>query len=111
VDAWIDIRRKARLCHEKALAATNGDRRAASIIAAALENDSLEVRPVDFEEGILGSLDRSSRLVNVAKNLAPVDELVVIAHEIGHFHFHHDAHNEVTHALLRLHGRIYTRRC
>jgi ATP-dependent DNA helicase UvrD/PcrA len=96
VDAWVDIRRKARACHEKALAKSKGDRRAASIIAAALENDSLEVRPVVFNPGLLGSLDRSARLVNVAKNQDPIDELVVIAHEIGHFHLHHDTHNEVT---------------
>ncbi|MGB9408102.1 MAG: UvrD-helicase domain-containing protein, partial [Terracidiphilus sp.] len=36
------------------------------------------------------------RLVNVAKNQDPADELVVIAHEIGHFQLHHDPHNEVT---------------
>src|SRR5271156_3868396 len=96
MDAWADIRRKARACHEQALATAKGDRRAASIIAAALTNDSLELRPVAFNPGILGSLDRSSRLVNVAKNQDPVDELVVIAHEIGHFRLHHDPHNEVT---------------
>jgi DNA helicase-2/ATP-dependent DNA helicase PcrA len=96
VDAWVDIRLRARACHEQALATAKGDRRATSIIAAALKNDSLEVRHFDFNPGILGSLDRSSRLVNVAKNQNPLDELVVIAHEIGHFHLHHDPHNEVT---------------
>jgi DNA helicase-2/ATP-dependent DNA helicase PcrA len=96
VDAWVDIRRKARACQQQALATAKGDRRAARIIAAALTNDSLEVRPVAFNPGISGSLDRSSRLVNVAKNQDPVDELVVIAHEIGHFRLHHDPHNEVT---------------
>ncbi len=44
----------------------------------------------------LGSLDRSARLVNVAKNLDPVEERSVIAHEIGHFRLHRDPHNEVT---------------
>ncbi len=96
MDAWIDIRRKARVCHEEALATAKGDRRADKIIAAALKNDSLELRPVDFKPGILGSLDRSSRLVNVAKKQDPIDELVVIAHEIGHFRLHRDPHNEVT---------------
>jgi len=96
LDTWVDIRRKARECHAKALAETKGERSAAKIIAAALKNDDLEVRPVDFEPGILGSLDRSSRLVNVARNQNPVDERVVIAHEIGHFHLHHDPHSEVT---------------
>jgi DNA helicase II / ATP-dependent DNA helicase PcrA len=96
LDAWADIRRKARICHQEALARANGDRRAASIIAAALKNDSLETRPYAFAPGTLGSLDRSARLVNVAKNLDPVEERVVIAHEIGHFRLHRDPHNEVT---------------
>jgi DNA helicase-2/ATP-dependent DNA helicase PcrA len=96
MDAWVDIRRKARACHEQALTTAKGDRRAASIIAAALKNDNLEVRPYSFGPGILGSLDRLSRLVNIAKNQDPLDEFVVIAHEIGHFRLHHDAHNEVT---------------
>jgi DNA helicase II / ATP-dependent DNA helicase PcrA len=101
VDAWADIRRKARECHLKALASTKGDRRSASIIAAALKNDSLETRQYAFAPGTLGSLDRSARLVNVAKGLDPIEERVVIAHEIGHFHLHHDPHNEVT---ARHHG-------
>jgi DNA helicase-2/ATP-dependent DNA helicase PcrA len=101
VDAWADIRRKARACHQKALATAKGDRRASSIIAAALKNDSLETRPYTFAPGTLGSLDRSARLVNIAKGLDPVQERVVVAHEIGHFHLHRDPHNEVT---ARAHG-------
>jgi DNA helicase-2/ATP-dependent DNA helicase PcrA len=101
VDAWADIRRKARACHQEALATAKGDRRASSIIAAALKNDSLEPRTYAFAAGTLGSLDRSARLVNVAKNLDPVEERVVIAHEIGHFRLHRDPHNEVT---ARAHG-------
>jgi superfamily I DNA/RNA helicase/Zn-dependent peptidase ImmA (M78 family) len=96
VDAWIDIRRKARACHAKALAATNGDRRAEKIIEAALKADRLEVETYEFAPGTLGSLNRAFRLVRVQKNLELTDELVVIAHEIGHFHLHHDPHNEVT---------------
>jgi DNA helicase II / ATP-dependent DNA helicase PcrA len=96
MDAWSDIRRKARDCHARALAKTNGDRRAESIVAAALTNDNLETQCVDFGPGTVGSLDRSSRLVNLARNLDPIDRLVVIAHEIGHFHLHLDPRNEVT---------------
>jgi DNA helicase-2/ATP-dependent DNA helicase PcrA len=96
VDAWIDIRRKARACHAKALATVQGDRRGASIIAAALKDDDLEIRRLEFTPGLLGSLDRSARLVNLAVGQDPVEELVVIAHEIGHFHLHREAHNEVT---------------
>jgi DNA helicase II / ATP-dependent DNA helicase PcrA len=96
LDAWIDIRRKARACHENALAETKGDRRAEKVIAAALKADRLKVEPYDFPSGTLGSLNRRFRLVRVQKNLAPEEEFVVIAHEIGHFHMHHDPNNEVT---------------
>ena len=100
MDAWIDIRRKARACHRKALATANGDRRAAAIVAAALTNADLVVRYYEpgttFGAGVLGSFDRVSQLVNVAKGQDPLDELVVIAHEIGHNELHHDPTNEVT---------------
>jgi hypothetical protein len=100
MDAWSDIRRKARACHEAALATSKGDRRATAIIAAALENDDLAVRYYQpgsiFNEGVLGSLDRASKLVNVAKHQDPLDELVVTAHEIGHYKLHRDPTNEVT---------------
>jgi DNA helicase-2/ATP-dependent DNA helicase PcrA len=101
MDAWVEIRRKARLCNEEALSKANGDRRASALIKAALEKDDLEVRYLDFSPGILGTLDRSARLVNVAKHQAPADEAVVIAHEIGHFQLHRDPHSEVT---VRPHG-------
>jgi superfamily I DNA/RNA helicase len=104
MDAWIEIRRKARTCHEEALAKANGDRRASALIRAALAGDGLELRYLDFGPGTLGSLDRSARLVNVAKHQAPADEAVVIAHEIGHFRLHRDPHSEVTARLLGLGG-------
>jgi ATP-dependent DNA helicase UvrD/PcrA len=104
MDAWADIRRKARACHEKALAKASGDRRAEKIIEAALKNDNLQLRPSVFGPGVLGSLDRSSRLVNIAKNLDPVEQRVVIGHEIGHFHLHRDPHNEVTAGVQGLGG-------
>ncbi|HKX50764.1 MAG TPA: UvrD-helicase domain-containing protein [Candidatus Binatia bacterium] len=100
MDAWIDIRRKARACHAAALIKSKGDRRGQAIVSAALENDGLELRCYEpgtlYSEGVLGSLDRESKLINVAKHQAPADELAVIAHEIGHFHLHHDPTNEVT---------------
>lgn len=96
MDAWVDIRKKGRACHEEALSKANGDRRAASLISAALSNDDLEMRRIAFNPGLLGSLDRRSRLLNVALGLDPADECVVIAHEIGHFRLHTDPHNEVT---------------
>ncbi|HUO88165.1 MAG TPA: UvrD-helicase domain-containing protein [Rhizomicrobium sp.] len=100
MDAWIDIRRKARACHQEALKASQGDRRAKALIAAALCNDDLEVRHYEpgsiVNKGVLGFLNRSARLVNVAKYQDPAEEQVVIAHEIGHYRLHRDPHNEVT---------------
>src|SRR6476660_2691995 len=96
MDTWANIRRKARECHARALTRTSGNRRAEAIVAAGLDQANLELRCVAFSPGTLGSLDRSSRLVNVADNLGPIDRLVVSAHEIGHFHLHHDPRSEVT---------------
>lgn len=96
MDSWSDVRRKARECHRLALEETGGDRGAASIIAAALARDDLEIRYIDLGKGTLGSLDRSSLLVNISPGQKPVDERVVIAHEIGHFKLHNDPHSEVT---------------
>jgi len=94
MDAWIDVRRKARACYQAAVAKSGGDRRAKAIIKAALEQDDLEVRTyqpgTQFGLDVLGSFDRSSKLVNVAKQADHRDELVVIAHEIGHFKMHRD---------------------
>ena len=100
MDAWIDIRRKARACHQEALKTAKGERRADKLVAAALFNDDLEVRSYEpgsiVSAGVLGFLNRAARLVNVAKHQDPAEELVVIAHEIGHYRLHRDPHNEVT---------------
>lgn len=100
MDAWVDIRRKAQACHEAALAAANGDRRARALVDAALAIDDLELRYYEpgsiVSEGVFGFLDRSSKLVNIAKNQDPPDEVVVIGHEIGHFKLHQDPTSEVT---------------
>jgi DNA helicase II / ATP-dependent DNA helicase PcrA len=108
MDAWIDIRRKARACHEAALVTSNGDRVATAIIGVALTNDDLEIRRYEpgsiVSRGVLGFLDRSARLVNVALHQQSADEAVVIAHEIGHFKLHHDPRNEVTATVSGLGG-------
>ena len=100
MDVWIDIRRKARLCHTEALRKANGDRCAKALIAAALENDDLQLRPFDvgtrYEDGVYGVLERENRIVNVLSKQEPTEEAVVIAHEIGHFRLHHDLTSEVT---------------
>ena len=100
MDAWIDIRRKARACHAAALVESKDDHRAAAIVGATLAKEDLEVRSFSpgtlFNDGVLGSLDRKSGLVNVVDNLNDPERLVVLAHEIGHFVLHHDETNEVT---------------
>lgn len=100
MDTWIDIRRKARECHQEALAAAGGDRRAAALMRAALKKDDLELRMfepgVTFSRGVYGVLEREYGIVNVAKGQDPADEAVVIAHEIGHNRLHDDATSEVT---------------
>lgn len=100
MDAWIDIRRKARQCHAKALADAKGDRRATALIAEALKKDDLEVSyfvtGTRFGPGVYGLLERANGVVNVLKGQQPPDEVAVIAHEIGHFHLHRDPTHEVT---------------
>src|SRR4051812_14423066 len=100
MDAWVDIRRKAQVCHEAVLAATKGDRRARALVNAALAIDDLELRYYEpgsiVNEGVFGFLDRSSKLVNIAKHQDPPDEVVVIGHEVGHFKLHQDPTSEVT---------------
>jgi superfamily I DNA/RNA helicase len=100
MDAWIDIRRKARECHEAAFAAAKGDRRARALADAALALDDLEIRYYEpgsiVNEGVFGFLDRASLLVNIARHQDPPDEVVVIGHEIGHFKLHQDPTSEVT---------------
>lgn len=108
MDAWVDIRRKARACHDAALKEANGDRRAKSLITAGLKNEDLELRYYEpgstVTNGVLGYLQRFAKLVNVAKHQQEPDEMAVIAHEIGHYHLHHDVQNEVTGVAYGLGG-------
>ena len=100
MDAWADIRLKARDCHRHALAETRGNRTAAVILAAALKLEDLKLeryqRGTIVGEGVHGFLDRESMMVYVASGQSPEAEAVVIAHEIGHFRMHRDPRNEVT---------------
>jgi len=100
MDAWADIRLKARECHTTALIAANGARDAQSLIAAALNQRDLEIRRYDpgtiVGEEVHGWLDRPGLLVNIANGKDLAGEAVVIAHEIGHFELHTDPRNEVT---------------
>ncbi|PKP68484.1 MAG: DNA helicase UvrD, partial [Alphaproteobacteria bacterium HGW-Alphaproteobacteria-5] len=100
MDAWANIRLKARACHADALATSGGDRHARALVAAAVKDNGLEVEDFGPEAGfgnnVLGFVERASQLVNVARGQAPEQEAVVIAHEIGHFLLHTDPSHEVT---------------
>ena len=67
MDAWGDIRLKARQCHLQALASAGGDRRAQALIDAMLKLYDLELRYYDpgtaGGEGVLGFLERADGLV------------------------------------------------
>lgn len=108
MDAWGDIRLKARTCHGLALTAAKGDRRGPALLAAALETNDLEISFYDEGEkagpGVLGFLERSSLMVNIARGQNADDELVVTAHEFGHFILHTDASSEVTNVQPSLGG-------
>ena len=100
MDAWRDIRLKARECHRKALAESRGNRKSDALIAAALTIDDLQLHHFQpgtvVGEGVYGFLDRQAMIVSVASGQDPPDEAVVIAHEFGHYHLHRDPRNEVT---------------
>ena len=89
---------------------TNGDRSARALVNAALKLDDLEVKTYEpgsiVSEGVLGVPDPESRLVNIAKHQKAQDEVVVVAHEIGHFRLHHDPTSEVTVKTAVLAGDI-----
>lgn len=100
MDTWIEIRRKARQLHTKAIEATKGDRRAKALIDAALQILDLEksyyVPGTRFGKEVFGSLERTALVVNVASDQDLEEEQVVIAHEIGHYELHTDPSHEVT---------------
>lgn len=100
MDTWIEIRRKARELHTKSLIETKGDRSAKALIDAALQVRDLEksyyAPGTRFGKEVFGSLERTAQVVNVASGQDPEEELVVIAHEIGHYELHTDPSHEVT---------------
>jgi DNA helicase-2/ATP-dependent DNA helicase PcrA len=100
VDAWGDIRLKARDCHQRALAESEGNRKRDAIVAAALKLEDLQLQHYQpgtiVGHGVRGFLDRGSLMVYVASSQSAEDEAIVIAHEIGHFKLHRDPRNEVT---------------
>jgi DNA helicase II / ATP-dependent DNA helicase PcrA len=96
---WIDIRRKARDCHQSALGLAKGERRVDKLLDAALKNANLVKKYYErgtiFNEGVVGVLDRASELIYVQKGLPPEEEAMVIGHELGHFYIHTDPLHEI----------------
>jgi superfamily I DNA/RNA helicase len=110
MDAWRDIRLKARNCHTTALATAEGDRRGRALVNAALKNGDWELRYCQpgevFGVGVRGSFERADGLVYVVTDQNPQDEVVVIAHEIGHSELHHDPSNQVQNIQAQLGGDL-----
>ncbi len=108
MDAWGDIRLIARECHRLALLGANGDRRGRALVDASLKLADLHISYYDPGAkgggGVYGFLEREAGVVNVARQQAPADEIVVVAHEIGHFNLHKDPRNEVTNVQSSLGG-------
>lgn len=108
MDAWSDIRLVARDCRAAALAKTNADPTARNVIDAMVELHDLQI--VAFDPGtragadVLGFFERGSGIVHVARGQAEEDEVVVIAHELGHFRLHNDPESDVTDVSMRLSG-------
>src|ERR1700722_5881085 len=87
MDAWRDIRLKARECRAAALKHTGGQISADAVIKGALKADDLQLRRyapgTGVSANVLGYLQRDAGIVNIATGQSPTDEAVVIAHEIG----------------------------
>src|SRR5579871_1006775 len=100
MDAWRDIRLKARECHRQALLESKGARKAQALLVAALEDEDLQLTHYApgtvVSKGVYGFLDRPSKIINVASGQSPENEAVVTAHELGHYKLHRDPRNEVT---------------
>jgi DNA helicase II / ATP-dependent DNA helicase PcrA len=100
VDAWRDIRLRARDCRAEALKHSNGEATARAIVDGALKANDLQLNTypsgVGVSKEVRGFLERDACIVNIAAGQGAEDEVVVIAHEIGHFKLHLDPRSEVT---------------
>ena len=100
MDSWQDVRLIARARHAEALLKTAGVRRADILCAAAADLHDLQIDHYDpgtkASEDVFGFLERISLILNVANGQSPLDEVVVVAHELGHFHLHIDPIHYVT---------------
>ena len=110
MDAWGAIRLKACECHRRALVEARSDRRGRALVDAAIKVYDLEINYYEpgtkAGKGVFAFLERAAGVVSIAKNQDPADELVVIAHEIGHFNLHTDPNSEVTNVQAYLGGDL-----
>jgi superfamily I DNA/RNA helicase len=108
MDAWSDIRLAARDCHAAAFAKTNGDLSARNLVDAMVALNDLEI--VEFDPGtrggenVLGFFERGPGIVHIARGQTKEHEVVVIAHELGHFRLHTDPESNVTDVSMCLSG-------
>ena len=100
MDAWRDIRLKARECHRQALVKSKGVRKAPALLAAALEDEDLQLTALRAglgrQQGRLWISRPPLEDDQRRERPEPENEAVVTAHELGHYKLHHDPRNEVT---------------
>lgn len=108
MDTWSDIRLAARDCRTAALANAGSAPTARKLVEATADLNDLEI--VEFDPGtragdnVLGFFERGPGIVHVARGQAQENEVVVIAHELGHFRLHKDPESNVTDVSMRLSG-------
>src|SRR5690606_20121328 len=100
MDAWSDLRLIARDCRAEAVTKAGGSTRAEDVVAAMAELHDLVIERFDpgtrAGENVLGFFERDAGMIHVASGQTPEDEVVVIAHELGHFRLHNDPESDVT---------------
>lgn len=108
MDLWSDLRLVARDCRAAAVAKAGGATHARAVVEAMAQLHDLEIERFDpgtrAGENVLGFFERDAGMIHVATGQAPEDEVVVIAHELGHFRLHNDPESDVTDVSMRLSG-------
>ncbi len=108
MDAWSDIRLIARECRAAAVARAGGAQDARAVIGGMIALHDLELEPYDpgtrAQANVLGFFERRFGIIHVARGQRSEDEVVVIAHELGHFRLHTDVEAIVTDVGMRLSG-------
>ena len=93
MDIWREIRLQARRRRDEIEAEAGGPiLRADDLVAAARKYVGLQIDRFNpgtvYGEGVVGSLEREDGFVRVATGLSPEREVIVQAHELGHFWIH-----------------------